>query len=326
MAKTTNIDSIIWLRHAWRNRLQSILLLFTMAGFLALLGWILWGADGLLMLMIMGMIGLLLTPSVSPAWIMQMYNAREIYPAQMPKLHHILSHLSQAANLPTIPAIYYVPSSMLNAFAVGSHQRSAIAITDGLLRALTTRELSGVLAHEISHIRNRDLWVMGLADLFSRSTSILSLFGQILLIINLPLIFFGLASINWIAIVILIFAPTLSALIQLALSRTREFDADLNAVSLTGDAKGLASALIKIEQAQGGWVERIFLPGRRIPEPSLLRTHPKTEQRVTRLLSLESNPGTLFEQEWQSSPNGVEQTFVKPIMRTPRWHINGLWH
>ncbi len=326
MKSPETINSTIWLRHAWRNYFQSLILLFIMVAFLALLGWILWGSDGLFILITMGMVGMLFSPSVSPRLIMRMYRASEISPQQMPELYRIVSRLSQAANLQNTPAIYYVPSSMLNAFAVGTYHQSAIAVTDGLLRALNTRELNGVMAHEISHIRNRDLWVLGLADLFSRSTSILSLFGQFLLMINLPLILIGVSSINWIAIFILIFAPVLSSLIQLALSRTREFDADLNAVSLTGDTKGLASALIKIEQAQGGLMERIFLPGRRVAVPSLLRTHPETEERVARLLSLESKSDDIFKQDGLSSPYSIEHAFGKPVVRNPRWHVNGLWY
>ncbi len=154
---------------------------------------------------------------------------------------------------------------MLNAFAVGTRKHAAIAVTDGLVRQLDMRELVGVVAHEISHVRNNDLWVMGLADMFSRTTSILSLIGQFLLFLNLPLILLSQVTVNWFAIFLLIFAPNLSALAQLALARTREFDADLNAARLTGDPDGLASALVKIERAQGGWLERIFMPNRRVP-------------------------------------------------------------
>jgi heat shock protein HtpX len=167
---------------------------------------------------------------------------------------------------------------------------------------------------------------MTLADLVSRITHALSLVGQLLVLINLPLFLLNEATLSWLAILLLIFAPTLSALLQLALSRTREFDADLSAVDLTGDPQGLASALIKLEQ-QGGFLERLLMPGRHDPEPSLLRTHPRTEERIQRLLSLSSTPSmNIF-------PTSIarEDSFPLPkhfsaVKRKPCWHISGLWH
>jgi heat shock protein HtpX len=93
-------------------------------------------------------------------------------------------------------------------------------------------------------------------------------------------------QISWIAILVLIFAPLLTVFLQLALSRTREFDEDLGAVALTGDPQGLASALSKMERYKGGVLSRIFLPGHREPHPPILRAHPQTEERIKRLLSL----------------------------------------
>ena len=197
-------------------------------------------------------------------------------------------------------------------------------MTDGLLRELDPRELVGVLAHEVSHIRNNDLRVMGLADLFSRATGLLSFLGQLLLLLNLPLILIAEVAINWWAIALLVFAPSLSALAQLALSRTREFDADLNAARLTGDPDGLASALRKLEYIQGGWLERIFLPGRRAPQPSVLRTHPATDERVARLAQLKSAPRPEFAAGMRSFDPG--RAFGAASTRRPRWHINGLWY
>jgi heat shock protein HtpX len=215
---------------------------------------------------------------------------------------------------------------MLNAFAVGAPNQAAIAVTDGLLRNLTLREVAGVLAHEISHVRSNDLWVMGLADLFSRATSLMSLMGQFLLLLNIPLLLFGQAAINWFVVLLLIFAPNLSALAQLALSRTREYDADLNAARLTGDPEGLARALQKIEHVQGGWLERIFMPGRRVPEPSLLRTHPQTDERISRLLALRRQVPRFQERILVDSTPDLTSILGRPVVRLPGWHISGLWH
>ncbi len=316
------MDPNIWLQHSLANRLHSLLLLTVMGGFLALLGQLIWGSDGILLLLLLGALLLLFNPVVTPQLIMRMYRATHLTPDQSPALHAALIELTRRADLPTVPTLYYIPSSMLSAFTVGRQNEAAIAITDGLLQTLGSREIIGVLAHEVSHIRNNDTWVMGVADMFSRLTSMLSLFGQFLLILNLPLIILSNAGINWFAILILIFAPNLSALAQLGLSRTREYNADLNAARLTGDPEGLARALIKIEQHSGSFIERIFLPGRRIPEPSLLRTHPLTEERVRRLKALKPPPHPLHPQMETIS----EPAFGNRIEHPPRWRVTGLWH
>ena len=323
--QSADIDIATWQQHRWLNRIQSATLLVLMGGFLALLGWLLIGLPGVLMLVSVGVTGILLNPLTSPRWLMRLYGARRLDRGQAPGLWQALSVLAQRAGLRSVPSLYYVPSRILNAFAVGAPHQSVIALTDGLIRQLNDRELLGVLAHEISHIFNNDLWVMGLADVFSRATSLLSLLGQFLLLLNLPLVLTGAAAINWWAILLLIFAPNLSALAQLALSRAREYDADLNAVRLTGDPQGLASALAKIEQLQGGWMERILLPGRGVPEPSLLRTHPRTRDRINRLAALEPEPPAV-----PTTEHSLEDLPVdfrnRPITRSPRWHVTGLWH
>ncbi len=322
------MNSHVWRQHALANRLQTLILLFVMIVFLGLLGWLLWGEDGLVMLVFVGVLLVLINPSVSPRLIMRLYRAEPLSPEQAPRLYEVLSILSQRSGLPNRPTLYYLPSNMVNAFAVGHPGQAAIGVTDGLLNTLDIREISAVLAHEISHVRSNDMRVMGLADIFSRMTSALSLFGQFLLLLNLPLLLFGEVVINWPAIWLLILAPTLSTLAQLGLSRTREFDADLNAARLTGDPEALAQALMKIERVQGGWMERIFLPGRRLPEPSMLRTHPPTEERVRRLRALQHAD--------QHPPLGLDADAHEAEMtrslgsraarRGPRWHVSGLWH
>jgi len=324
--KIGEINAEVWLQHAWLNRLQSLLLLAVMAGFLALLGWLLWGRDGIVILLTVGVIGVLFNPVVSPRLVMRLYGAVPVRRDQVPALHDALSRLAQRADLPQVPTLYYVPSQMLNAFAVGSREHSAIAVTDGLLRRLELRELAGVLAHEISHIRNNDVWVMGLADMFSQATSMLSLLGQFLLLLNLPLILASAVPVNWFAVLLLVFAPNLSALMQLALSRTREFDADLNAARLTGDPDGLASALGKIEQLQGGWLERVLMPGRRVPVPSVLRTHPETGERIARLMALKPEVTGSGVAAQDGAGFDRHSAFGEPVIREPRRHISGLWH
>ncbi len=324
MAAEPSIDLATWRRHVWQNRLQSLLLLLVMAGFLSLLGWLLWGRDGLFLWLWVIVLAIMANPALSPWLVMQMYGARPVSREEAPALWQAVEVLAARAGLPSTPRLFYVASQMPNAFAVGTTRHSAIAVTAGLLRRLEMDELIGVLAHEIGHIRNKDLWVMGLADLFSRMTSMLSLFGQLLLLFNLPLLYLAQATINWWAILLLIFAPNLSALAQLALSRTREYDADMFAARLTGHPEALARALAKIERIQAGWLERIFLPGRRIPEPSLLRTHPPTEERIARLLALKSRIEDAGAEEMPASRPRID--LHDKDERPPRWHLNGLWY
>lgn len=313
-----------WHEHRWVNRLQSVALLVVMGGLLAVLGWLLWGPAGSVALLLLGALGVAINPATSPAWVMRLYGAERLDPDTAPGLWRGLAALADRAGLPAAPELYYLSSGMLNAFAVGSPRRSAIGITDGLLRRLNDRELLGVLAHEISHVASNDLWVMGLADVFSRITTFMSLTGQLLLLFNLPLLLMGMATINWWAILLLILAPNLSALAQLALSRTREYDADLNAAYLTGDPAGLASALLKIERLQGHWVENILLPGRKVPDPSLLRTHPHTEDRIARLAALDPAAGT--RRQASLLPLANPRLRDTPAGQPPRWRVSGLWH
>lgn len=321
-----SLDIDHWKQHSLANRLQTLLLLAVMGGFMLLLGFLLWGMEGIAILAITGALLLLVNPRFTPQLIMRLYGAFPLSPQQAPLTHAAVRELSRRAHLTVLPKLYYIPSSMLNAFSVGRPDNASIAVSDALLRALNTEELVGVLAHEISHIRNNDMGVMGLADMFSRLTSLMSLFGQILLLLNLPLFFLTDTGINWFAILLLIISPHLCALAQLGLSRTREYDADLNAARLTGDPEGLARALIKIEQAQGGWLERLFFPGRKVPEPSMLRTHPPTKERVRRLMELKI-PDDIFPLHLILARDRLAQLrHLKQIQRRPRWHIDGLWH
>lgn len=311
------------------NRIQTILLLASMFGFSALLGWLLWGLEGLLALLVVSTFLILFTPSISPTLIMGLYRGKRLSPHELPGLQTSLQTLAERSGLKT-PDIYYIPSRVINAFAVGTPSRAGIAITDGLIHSLSLREATNVIAHELSHIRNNDLRVMSIADVFTRLTSTLSFFGQILLLVNLPLIVLGTMSINWLAIILLIFAPITSTLAQLGLSRTREYDADLNAARLTGDPEGLARALVKIDTLQGGWLERIFLPGHKQPDPSLIRTHPLTEDRVRRLLALKQSENFLGQHQdahEDAHAHPLSHNFMNDrVTRHPKRHFSGLWH
>jgi heat shock protein HtpX len=321
------------LGHKMYNLLQSVLLLGGMALLLMLLGWLIAGVVGVGVAAV-GVVLLLSSQRVSPQLILRMYRARPLSAYEAPELVQIVHTLAQRAELPAMPRLYYIPSAIMNAFSVGQQGNAAIGVTDALLRRLTRRELVGVLAHEMSHIHHNDTWVMSLADIVSRLTSLLSLSGQFLLIISLPMLLLGNYRPPWLLYALLIFAPTLSTLLQLALSRTREFDADLEAIKLTGDPRGLASALAKLERYQRGMLERMRLPGHRIPAPSLLRTHPATEARIQRLLTLPDEPAPQDTQDTtvphavplrppaEDSPLALQ---MPQLIGGPRWRLTGLW-
>ena len=312
--------------HKLRNRAQSAALLGGMVALLSACGWTLAGAEGVLWALLAGGASLAFAPRLSPGLALRLYGARPIHPAEMPEVSALLARIAARAGLPRPPRLHYVPSRMLNAFAVGHGDEAAIAVTDGLLRGLDLRELAGVLAHEVSHIRNGDLWIMGLADALGRLTGAMSFLGLLLLLANLPLLLLGAVAVPWPFVALLLLAPGAVGALQLALSRTREYDADLDAAGLTGDPRGLASALAKLERHQARLLEALFLPGRHVPAPSLLRTHPPTRARIERLLSLEPRPrGDAIGHDAGGGMVPVPARLV-PRPHGPRWHPTGLWY
>lgn len=305
-------------RHRWLNRLQTALLVLTLLGIAAVAGSLLLGDGGLWLALAAAGFTLLLEPAAASGLTLRLYGARPLYPDEAPDLWAVLRELAARAGLPAVPVPHYVPSGVVNAFATGSKHHAAIALTDGLLRSLTPRELTGVLGHEIAHIANEDLRVMGLADSISRLTHLLALLGQLAIVLSLPALLLGVAEVNWPALLLLAVAPQLALLAQLGLSRVREFDADRLAADLTGDPHGLASALAKIERVSRSW-RAWLLPGWGNPEPSWLRTHPATAERIERLLELAPPPAM----PPFPSARFVPEVTVSP--RPPRWRTGGLW-
>lgn len=318
------MDQNVLFSHRFTNLLHTFLLLVGMIALLAVLGLSFAGLSGVLWAVVLGLLILLFGGRISPQMILRMYRARPLATLEAPGLYRILERLTQRAGLDRVPRLFYVPSQVMNAFAVGSRGQSAIGVTDGLLRRLTVRELTAILAHEISHLDNNDLRVMGLADAVSRMTSVFSMIGQIMLLINLPLLLIGMRTIPWLAVLLLIAAPTLSGLLQLALSRTREFDADLDAVRLTGDPEGLAAALQKLEYHQGNLFLRILMPGYRVPDPSLLRTHPDTQKRIERLLQLRGEVEPMA--DFEMGDRDFLPSDLSRVTRRPRWRVMGYWY
>lgn len=310
-------------QHALLNLIHTWLLVGGSLALFVVCAWIFFGPGGIWYALIFGGISLFFASRISPAMVLRMYKAQPVFRQQFPQGHDLLDKLSRRAQLAARPKLYVLPSKMMNAFAVGRKHDSAICLTDRLIRSLTLRELAGVIAHEVSHVRAEDVRVMAIADMVSRFTSVLSTLGIFSVFIYLPAILFGGGTqVPWLAVALLIFAPTIGSLLQLALSRTREYDADLNAVLLTGDPDGLASALWKLEKAQGSHWEGMVLPGGRVPAPSVLRTHPRTEDRVARLMALKDMAGAENLPSPPSKPPVPRGRVSVPQVR-PKWGRQG---
>ncbi len=311
--------------HRHRNVLHSVLLIGGIGGITAVASLLLWGITGVVIAVIAIAILALMAPGVPPSAVMRLYRARQVAPGD-DQLSRILAELARRAELPAQPSLYLIPSATLNAFATGSPKHAAIGITEGLLRRLTLREITGVLAHEMSHIRNNDLWLMNLADVMTRFVQGMSYAALALAFFNVLGLMTGETPISWWAVLLLYIAPALTSLLQLGLSRAREYDADLEAAMLTGDPMGLASALSRLERYEGRfWEDLVYpVPGRRIPQPSLLRSHPPTEDRIARLHQLSGSPGlpqiVIVEEPM------VSMLGYGPIAMRPRYRFPGLWY
>lgn len=257
---------------------------------LALCAFALAGPDGVVWALVGGGLSVFVATHVSPQVILGLYGARPLAETEAPDLARVVRLLAARAGLPAAPRLYRLPSRMMNAFSTGAGPEAVLCLTDGLIARMPARELIGVLAHEIAHVAHGDIRVMALADMVSRMTAIMSMIGILLVLFHLPAVIAGHESLPLASVAALVVAPTLGTLLQLALSRAREFDADLGAAELTGDPEGLARALARLEQVQGRMWEAALPTGPRIPDPSILRTHPETQERVRRLLALKARP------------------------------------
>ena len=317
------------------NRLHSILLILAMTALLSIVGFLTFGKTGFVISLVFVWLSCVMGQRVSTAWIMRMYKATEIQPHQAPGMYEAFGELAKRAKLEHAPKLYYIPTRMPNAFATGHNKSAAIAVTDGILRMMNPREMNGILAHEMAHLMHRDTKVMGLADTMARIASTASRIGFFMILISgfAALFTDSLSRYHIIAFVILFISPTLMILMQLALSRSREFNADLGAVQLTGDALGLASALQKLDRlsSRNNFWQRILQPGQRRAQPAILRTHPATEERVKRLLEhADKNELAKIRQTKQQAQRQSQRRVAIPLPRVrtrPKYRISsGLWH
>ncbi len=302
-----------------QNILHTLFIVMAMILLLMSIGYLIVGISGALFALFFLMLMFVLTPRLSPNLILRLYGAQKIEPILSEGLFALADNLRGKAGLKNLPELYYLPSMVLNSFTVGDKEDYKIVLSDGLLRSLSTREIYAVLAHEISHVKNNDLQVMAFADVMSRVTALLSLTGVITMLFALPLAFIGEISLPVPGLLVLIFAPNITALLQLALSRTREFTADQRAAELTEDPMGLASALAKIDAVEKHWAQRLLMPHYKLTEPSLLRTHPLNEERIARLQKLV---------QLNDAHNDAMHKLVpeKAPGKKPRHHLRGYWY
>jgi heat shock protein HtpX len=276
------LDTAALARQARLNRLQSALLLLGLTALAALSGLIVAGLPGLLVAGGVALALLLFDPEPGSAVFRQLLGGVPLPPEAAPELHAVARTLARRAGLLRAPALYLLPSPVLQAMAAGDRARPAIALTLALLRALPPREVAAILAHEIAHLRHGDVRVMRLAAAASSLTRIMGTFGALMLVLWFPLLLAAGEAPSPIAFLLLMAAPVLGDLLILSLSRRRELLADAGAVELTRDPGGLAAALMRLERIQGDdWERLASRSGARWLR--WFRTHPTIRERIARL-------------------------------------------
>lgn len=285
------LDHRVQRRQHVRNALHGVLLL---AGLLAVSGaveWLLFGPVALAWLAGIGAVLLFVRPRARVAPLLAALGAAPLPPSVVPGLHRSVRELSRRAGLPRMPRLWCIPDEVPAAFTVGGRSDPALVVSDGLLTVLGPREVLGVLAHEVSHLRAGDHALLRVATTIGRVTLALAYLGLLMLLTGLHAPIRSTAEFVGVLAMLLV-VPFVVMGLQLALARSREFDADLGAARLTGDPESLARALETVELVCGRSWQR--LPVRRPREPWLLRTHPATGDRARRLRRLEPLP----DREW----------------------------
>ena len=270
------------------NTVKTALLLGTLSALLLLIGEALGGAGGMVVGFFFAVATNFASYWFSDKIVLRMYNAKEVGPGH--RLFDTVDRLAKRAGLPQ-PRCYVIPDASPNAFATGRNpEHAAVAATEGVLRMLTDEELEGVLAHELAHVKHRDILISSVAATLAAAIMMISRFAM----------FFGGGrrddrdSSNPIALIAtIILAPIAAMLIQAAISRSREFDADAGGSAIAGGPHGLVSALRKIDVASKQipldanpatahmFIIKPFNPSALL---GLFSTHPPTEQRIQALL------------------------------------------
>jgi heat shock protein HtpX len=272
-----------------KNTIKTYVLLAGLGGFLILIGQMLFGGNGAVIGLALGLLMCGGSYWFSDKLAIRAARATPVTEQEMPEYYRIMRELTQKAGMP-MPKLYVTPDMQPNAFATGRNpEHAAVAVTQGILQLCDWDELRGVLAHEISHVGNRDILIGSVAAAIATGILFISRFAM----------FFGGGddddNVNPIVLILLmILAPLAAFLLQMALTRSREFEADRTGARLIGDGEPLARALLKLEQgakqipmhvdpahAQAYIVNP--LTGRNMQFKSLFMSHPPTEARVARL-------------------------------------------
>lgn len=270
------------------NTFKTTFLLLALTLLLMFIGGALGGRNGMLMALVISAITNFVAYFYSDKIALATYRAQAVTREQLPRVYQVVERLSQKIGIP-MPKIYVIPTDSPNAFATGRNpQHASVAVTEGILRLLNDEELEGVLAHELGHVHNRDILISSIAATVAGAITFMARFG----------IFFGAGDRDERrgggigALLMLILAPIAAMLIQLAVSRSREYQADESGARFTGNPYALASALLKID----AYSKRLPLPATPstahlfIIQPflgmnlgSLFSTHPPVAKRIERL-------------------------------------------
>lgn len=282
------------------NQLKTFALMAAIIALFMLIGGVIGGKGGMLLALIFGGAMNFFAYWYSADMVLKMYNAQEVGPHNAPDLYQMVAELASRAQLP-MPKVYVINQDQPNAFATGRNpENAAVAFTTGIMRVLNYSELRGVAAHELSHVNHRDILI---------STVSATVAGAISAIANMAM-WFGVRDEeghrNWLAgLLIGIFAPLAAAVIQMAISRSREYLADEGAANLTNEPLALASALQKIEGiARGTYMPpaeehpataqmMIINPLSGEGRDNLFSTHPSTANRIMRLEDIAKRMGQL---------------------------------
>lgn len=283
-----------------QNTFKTAALLAGLTGLLALIGGVIGGSGGMIIAFALAVLMNLGSWWYSDAIALRMSRAREVPEAEAPSLHRLVAGLAADADIPK-PRVAVMDSPMPNAFATGrSPEKGVVAVTTGLLSILTRDELAAVIAHELAHIKNRDTLISSIAATIAGAIAMVANIAQFSLLFGLggddddnPLGIVGL-------LLAIFVAPIAALIIQMAISRSREFEADAAGAKIHGRSEPLAQALIKLDnwsknpQAQAIAQHEIQAAAAHqyIINPlhgglsGLFRTHPSTEERVEKLRTL----------------------------------------
>jgi heat shock protein HtpX len=274
------------------NLMKTAILMAAITALFMAIGSVLGGQTGMMLALAVALAMNFFSYWFSDKLVLKMYNAREVDETSAPQFYRMVQELAQRAGLP-MPRVYLINEDAPNAFATGRNpEHAAVAATTGIIRVLSERELRGVMAHELAHVKHRDILI---------STVSATMAGAISMLANFAMFFGGRngRSTNPIVgILVMLLAPLAASLIQMAISRAREFEADRGGAEISGDPEALASALQKIHAYARGIP---MAAAERHPETAqmmimnplsagglrgLFSTHPATEERVARLLAM----------------------------------------